>query len=236
MAMAQSDARMLTGSVTYRERMALPDNAQITVAIEDISIADRAAVAVGQTSFSANGKQVPFTFSIPYRSDQVLAGRTYAVRARIMADGKLLFSSTAANVVRLDGQDLPVQMVLQRIVERPIASSIESTPWIPYEIKGVKVIPVSQREFSLKFDSSNRKFGAFVGVNQMGGMYDLSGNRLSFKEVFSTLMAGPSELMEQESRFKKMLEKVTKAKVFGDKLVLYAGDEPVIKAKTGGSP
>lgn len=229
MAMAQSETRVLTGSVSHRERIALPKDAQVSVVLEDTSIADRAATPLGQAVFATNGKQSPFPFSITYRSDQVQPGRTYSVRARITVGGQLMFTSTGLYSVKLDGTDLPVSIVVQKTAPPATAPQIENSDWIPYEIRGVKMIE-GGRDLSLTFDRTDHKFGAFVGVNQIGGTYELNGNQITFKDIFSTLMAGPSELMEQESRFKKALEGATKAKVFGDKLVIYKGDNAVIKA------
>ena len=57
---------MITGTVTYRVRMALPANAAIDVRLEDVSRADAPAVIVAENIFAAAGKQVPIPFQLPY--------------------------------------------------------------------------------------------------------------------------------------------------------------------------
>lgn len=115
-------------------------------------------------------------------------------------------------------------------------TAVEDHRWVLYELNGSQTLVVGRRESALTFNADDRKFGAFAGVNQMGGSYDLSGIKLKFGEIVSTKMAGPEDLMKQETEFSAALKKVTKAKVFGDRLVLYAGDVMVAKFKSSNSP
>ncbi|WP_070963745.1 YbaY family lipoprotein [Vibrio sonorensis] len=81
----------VSGVVTYRERVALPANALITVSLQDISLADAPAIVLAKQSIEADGKQVPFAFDLPYDSNNLKQGHTYSVSARIELEGKLLF-------------------------------------------------------------------------------------------------------------------------------------------------
>ncbi len=58
----QQDADLGTveGSLVYRERIALPDNARITVTLSDVSKMDVPADVISSQAFMAEGKQVPF--------------------------------------------------------------------------------------------------------------------------------------------------------------------------------
>src|SRR3546814_7405789 len=54
----------VTGSVTYRERLALPPTAQVEIRIDDVSLADAPSRTVARQSFTADGRQVPFAFRL----------------------------------------------------------------------------------------------------------------------------------------------------------------------------
>ena len=46
---AEASMKTITGTVAYRERIALPPNAVVSVALEDVSLADAPAKAVSYT-------------------------------------------------------------------------------------------------------------------------------------------------------------------------------------------
>ncbi|MBD1556464.1 lipo-like protein [Vibrio sp. S9_S30] len=79
------------GSVYYRERIALPENAKVTVSLQDISLADAPSVLLVKQEFEANGNQVPFYFKLDYNKANILPEHTYSVSARIEVNGELLF-------------------------------------------------------------------------------------------------------------------------------------------------
>src|SRR5690554_6277975 len=77
-------AASLSGTVAYRERMALPEGSVIEVQIRDVSLADAPAEVVAQTSITTAGEQVPVPFTVWYDIADIEPGRTYAVFARIL--------------------------------------------------------------------------------------------------------------------------------------------------------
>jgi len=84
----------VTGTVTYRQRIALPSDAVLTVSVEDVSRADAPAEVVGQQKIETRGRQVPFSFAVPYDPDKIEENHTYSLRATIKdAGGNLLFTS-----------------------------------------------------------------------------------------------------------------------------------------------
>ena len=78
----------VTGTVTYRERIALPPTAVIKVQLVDVSRADAPAIVLGEQVTHAAGKQVPFAFEIPFDPARIEASHSYAVQARIEQDGQ----------------------------------------------------------------------------------------------------------------------------------------------------
>ena len=55
----------VTGTVTYRERIALPpEGVVVTIKVEDVSRADAPAVTIGEQIIENPGHQVPIPFEI----------------------------------------------------------------------------------------------------------------------------------------------------------------------------
>jgi len=105
----------VTGTVTYRERIALPPTAVIKVQLVDVSRADAPAVVIGEQITQAAGKQVPFSFEIPFDPARIEASHTYAVQARIEQDGKLRFISDRHYAVITRGAPTHVDIVLRSV-------------------------------------------------------------------------------------------------------------------------
>src|SRR5262245_39760435 len=80
----------LSGTATYRERMALPPNAVFEAILEDVSRPGAIAQEIGRVRIEKPGLP-PFRFSIPYDSARIKSGGMYSVRALVLVDGKLWF-------------------------------------------------------------------------------------------------------------------------------------------------
>ena len=95
----------VTGSITYRERMALPPTAQVEVTLADVSLMDAPASVIARQSFTADGRQVPFAFSLTVDERKIDPRGRYSVSARITdASGKLMFITDTHNGVTFDGR------------------------------------------------------------------------------------------------------------------------------------
>lgn len=92
----------ITGTVFYRERIALPDNAVVTVKLQDVSLADAPAKVIAEHQFETNGAQVPFDFVLAYDTSKIEARNRYSVSARIEVDGKLRFITDTSYQVITD--------------------------------------------------------------------------------------------------------------------------------------
>jgi putative lipoprotein len=104
----------VTGTVTYRPRIALPPGAVITVRLQDISLADAPAVLLDEVVITTNGEQVPIPFTLTYDPAAIEDRATYAVAARIEIDGRLAFiSDTTVPVIT---QGAPTQDVVVLVV------------------------------------------------------------------------------------------------------------------------
>tara|TARA_Y100001960_G_C14741059_1_gene863040 strand:- start:99 stop:527 length:429 start_codon:yes stop_codon:yes gene_type:complete len=98
----QAKVESITGTVAYRERIALPDNALVTVTLQDISLADAPAKVIAKHRFETNGAQVPFEFDLAYHTAKIEPRHRYSVSARIEVDGKLRFITDTSYPVITD--------------------------------------------------------------------------------------------------------------------------------------
>ncbi|MFN8534469.1 MAG: YbaY family lipoprotein [Dehalococcoidia bacterium] len=107
----------VTGTLSYRQRIALPPDALVRIQIIDVSIADRAATVVGEQVFNTDGAQVPFDFAVSYPASAIEENRRYSIAARITdGNGRLLFiNDTIVPVITggapTSGIDLVLAMV-----------------------------------------------------------------------------------------------------------------------------
>jgi uncharacterized lipoprotein YbaY/heat shock protein HslJ len=103
----------ITGSATYRERLALPPTSVFEAVLEDVSRADAAAEEIGRVRLEKSGMP-PFRFSIPYDRSRIKPDRSYSVRARILVDGRLMFITTQAYPVLTRGGGTNITITMQR--------------------------------------------------------------------------------------------------------------------------
>lgn len=88
---AQSPAAV-SGTLTYRDRIALPANAIVTVQIAEL----RAGVTppiIAEQRFTTNGAQPPFRYTISYDPARINASAQYTIQSNISVDGQVRFST-----------------------------------------------------------------------------------------------------------------------------------------------
>ena len=108
----------ITGTVTYRERIALTPGAVVTVQLRDTSLQDVASELIAEQVI-ANPGQVPISYEVRYNSDDINPRNTYSISARITeSDGRLAFINDTAYDVITRGNPTRVDMVLV-IVQPP---------------------------------------------------------------------------------------------------------------------
>jgi putative lipoprotein len=113
-----SSANSVSGIVTYTQRIALPNDATVTVRILDVSIADAPARVIGEQLIRPAGKQVPFPYKVPFDAGDIEENYSYSLSVRIEDSlGKLLFISDTHNPVIT--RDSPVSGV--EVIVIPVA-------------------------------------------------------------------------------------------------------------------
>ena len=114
----------VTGTVSYRQRIALPPDAVLTVQIQDVSLADAPAVVIGEQVIKEPG-QVPIPYAVEYSYRDIEDSHRYTMQARIEdAEGKLLFINDTAFLVLTQG--FPTENVEIEVV--PSGASAPNNP------------------------------------------------------------------------------------------------------------
>jgi putative lipoprotein len=119
--MAVASTRV-TGTVSYRERIALAPGSLVIVTLEDTSKADAKATMLGEARITIERNQVPIAFAIEVEPGRIDPRHRYAVRARILdPQGALRWTSTQAYLVITDGHPSSVDVRVEAI-RSPVAA------------------------------------------------------------------------------------------------------------------
>lgn len=103
------------GTLSYRVRQALPEDARVRVVLEDVSLQDVPARVLGEQEFTTSGHQVPLAFQVAFDPTEIDSRHSYAVRAEIeSADGRVVFRTTQSfPVITRDSPSFGVEIVLE---------------------------------------------------------------------------------------------------------------------------
>lgn len=138
----------VSGSVTYRERIALTAGARLVVSLYDVSLQDTAAPLIARQTIE-NAGQVPIAFKVEYSRDDINARNTYAIQASIIeSDGRLAFTNDTAYDVITGGNPSKVDMLLI-LVEPPPDQVEEGQDWrtwveVPAAVVWANLLPNEQ--------------------------------------------------------------------------------------------
>jgi putative lipoprotein len=89
----QQNNSTLRGTLTYREKIALPNNASISVRMFDASVTEANASPIFETTFNSSNRQVPIPFELGYNRNQIDLNRRYVLRAEITIDGRVTWTT-----------------------------------------------------------------------------------------------------------------------------------------------
>ncbi|QYJ87366.1 YbaY family lipoprotein [Shewanella mesophila] len=102
----------IQGEIWFKERIALPSDAVLTVQVKDVSLMDAPAVVIAELERSDVTTPAPFQFMIP--ADQFEQGHTYAIGAKISLGDKLMFINTQSYPIDV-GSQAPMSILVQKV-------------------------------------------------------------------------------------------------------------------------
>jgi putative lipoprotein len=82
---------LVTGVITYRLRLALPEDAMIRVSLHHVSEPTARPILIARTTIAARGRQAPIPFAVPYDQGRIDPAASYALEVRIEVDGHPVF-------------------------------------------------------------------------------------------------------------------------------------------------
>ena len=197
--------RSLRGTVSYRERMALPPGAIVEVKLLDVSLADAPSRTIAETRVS--GRRIPAPWTLRFDTRQIEPRHSYALQARITQRGQLLFITTERHSVFTGGPD-NTDIWVQRVAgdDRPPAAAPSPIGSWRLASLGGKDVPASINT-TLEIAADGKVSGR-GGCNGFGGTATIQGRVIRFSRMVSTMMACVSDVMAQERSFLDGLAKV----------------------------
>ncbi|MDX8540843.1 YbaY family lipoprotein [Mesorhizobium abyssinicae] len=221
-----SDAaeKTLQGEATYRERIALPPNAVLSVQLADVSLADAPAAIIGERKVAPAG-QVPIRFEIGFDPQVIRPNMTYALQARITVDDKLLFTTDTRH--RVDPlSDRPQSIMLKMVASSDApADALLGQSWLIEYIDGIGVISQPQATFRV---GEAGKAGGKGPCNAYFATAKVDGEKIAISDIGSTYMACAPEVMAQEKALFEALAKAASYHIDAGKLIIADKDDRVI--------
>lgn len=101
----------VSGTATYRERIALPPDAVFEARLEDVSRADAAAELVASTRTESPGAP-PFKFTLTYDPARIEVAHRYAIRARVLHGDEVLFTSDTHTPLPAGPDAAPIEIMM----------------------------------------------------------------------------------------------------------------------------
>ena len=230
------ESNEVTGSVTYRERIALTPGTLVEVKLLDVSLQDVASKVISEQIIEIE-HQVPIPFELIYDQSQIDQRMTYAVQATIRHGEELLFTTDRSYPVLTRGKGDQVDLVLVRVGSKkaPVAKAdLVDTKWILKILEGQAITTgETQRPAFIRFVQHAERLVVTGngGCNSFHGGYEFEANKLSFGKLASTVMACPD--MELERQFYDALERVTRFSITGSWLVFYDTEDELARFEAG---
>ncbi|MBE9066411.1 YbaY family lipoprotein [Leptolyngbya cf. ectocarpi LEGE 11479] len=198
----QQTDETITGTVSYRPRIALPSDAVIDISLVDVSRADAPTITLSSQKIVSGGRQVPFPFTLLYDPEQISPGLSYAVQSRITIDGDLKFVTTTQFPVITNGHPNEVEVQVEPTTPVAAAEEIQLTSaiWQLEQIRyrdGVRLVPASPSNYTIEF-TANGNLAIRADCNQVSGSYTQNDSGLTIELGPTTLAACLPESIDQD--------------------------------------
>lgn len=218
-------AGVLSGEAFYLERIALPPDAVLEVSLLDVTRADRPGELIVAVQIRPRG-QVPIPFEIRFADAEIEPRRIYAVKANIIADGRLRFAAANLPRVLTQGNPSDVRIRLTAISGGEL-HGVTGKTWLAQDIGGRGVIDNVQSKISIA--NEGEVIGS-AGCNTLRGAARIEGRSLAFGMFATTRKMCPPALMDQEARFLRALDRTRGFRMDGPHLTFVdAGGAEVIR-------
>jgi len=230
----------VSGQVIYREKIAMPEGAVVTVRVSDVSLADAPADVIGEQVIENPGN-VPVKFSVAYDASKIQQGRTFAVSARIEVNGKLEWISTTRIPVITDGAPtsnvtVPVERVggtANTTSADDAAKKLTDSVWqwqSTTQASGDMSVNDPTR-YTITFNADGTA-NIKNDCNNILANYTLNGSNMKLELGPSTLVACSED--SRDTEFRAQLSAVSSYKIENEMLLLETADMGTMKFASGG--
>jgi len=209
---------LVTGTVAYRERIALPADATVDLWITDIGPGVVTQAILAEATVQASGRQVPLAFEVRVDPTRVQAARPYGLRAVIKTGGQMLFETRDPIPVLTQGAPIRVDVMLTRVAGEAAAPTLVGTRWRLEDLAGAGVVAAA--EATLEFPEAGRVAGR-GSCNQFFGSVTITGTAIQFGMLGATQMACPDPIGAQEARYFAALRAAERFTLDGDTLQVF---------------
>ena len=110
---------LISGSAAYRQRIAMPPDAVLTVSVQDVSRVDAPAPVLAETRETFGARQVPIPFSLKVPSTLIDPQLSYAIYATITVGDQLKFTTTRRYAVLTQGASNNADLLLEAAQSAP---------------------------------------------------------------------------------------------------------------------
>ncbi len=203
----------IVGSLTYSQRMALPQDAVALIGIYEYGLAYAVTEPLAEMDFDLNGRQVPIPFEITVpdvsdiRSDQIeiIAG---------IADGEnnLLWMSEPDQTVTVKAglTEFGTLKLVPAEADIVTVADLADHEWMAAVIGGEPV--ASGMQVTIGFSGDGQISGQ-APCNAYTGSYTLEDGKLSVGPLAMTRKACPPSVMTQEQAFISVLQAASLARI-----------------------
>ncbi len=230
---SEENTGRISGTVTYRERIALPVGSMVEVELRDMSRADAQGTTVGHQRITTEGENVPLSFVLSYDASSIDPSHTYVLFARITVDGTIRWVTTEQYPVLTYENAMDNVAILLRAVESADsadAMELDRLNGSTFRLTSYNGATLPSGEtYTLSFEDNrlNAKF-----CNTMSGEAVVDNGMLS-SVLASTLMlcVTPANIMTLEQEFSTMLADGAVITHEGSRLILTQGEKRMIFEK-----
>lgn len=212
---------LVSGELFYRERVALPPDAVAEVSLLDVTRTDRPGELIAAVQIRPR-QQVPIPFQIHFADPEIDPRRAYALRASIVAKGRLRFVAANLMPVLTHGHPERVRIELTAVsAGQAGAQELLHRTWLAEAFFGRSVPEGIQSRLSIGAEGEMVGWG---GCNVIRGPVQVDGSSLAFGALATTRKMCSPAVMEQEARFLRALERTRAFRVEGHRLALVGAD------------
>jgi putative lipoprotein len=194
----------ISGTLSYRERIALPPGAQMEIVVSDITLGRDQELILSRELNTIGQGSPPIPFSINVSKLNLSDGPLYGLRAFIRErDGAILFRTSEPFLLNLRSDtvnigDIVVSMTSPDDPGLAKIPDLQDGEWRVTQIGG-DVVPETSAP-TISFAVDGRVYGS-TSCNRFNSSYSLDGNALEIGNLAATKRACDPGLMQQERRF-----------------------------------